>query len=592
MDMTMVTLLRKIITGHRKLFMTRGSNSSLIPPLESPESSFHKNKDKSEEDTPRKLPFKSLKSVFGKKKGKKVGESSNTKEDTEYETEKEESVTDFEESDHEKESDNIMEIPFTEKDYEDAYKHLHEVNDIADYFNITNVPRETVLLRMLHVAFKGDAKDWLKALPLEEITTWAIANFEQVGESLFEAWDRYKGLLRNCPQNDLNVQQEVSTFYDGVNVTTRQLVDSQVPLTKKNTAEVKRLIEEFSKNSREYHNPRHESTRGLVNSVNDSMAVVMAKLATMERRMTKMDQSIHAIRVGCENCSRPHLTKDCDLDENGNRKAQVCYPSGDKYDEDWRKPRKEWLPYDEYKKAKEEKYKMKTRGFFQKEEPVQEKKLDFEDMITRLAAASEKRHNETDDAIREQQLMMKEQQELMRNQQASILNIEKQLSQLAQQVYQRATSELPSNPEKNPRIAHVNVITTSSENYFPTLKPIHEQEAKVELENEEILDLLRAFQVNNPCVETLLHSPKYASLLKELLTNRKNMEEGSEIVLDELPEKMGDTGSITILCQFGNLVTTHALADSGASINIMPYPFFKKLNLPELKPIHMTITFS
>ena len=44
----------------------------------------------------------------------------------------------------------------------------------------------------------------------------AIANFEQQpGESLYEAWERYKGLLRNCPQHELNVQQEMSIFYDG-----------------------------------------------------------------------------------------------------------------------------------------------------------------------------------------------------------------------------------------------------------------------------------------------------------------------------------------------------------------------------------------
>ena len=36
-----------------------------------------------------------------------------------------------------------------------------------------------------------------------------------MGESLYEAWERYKGLIRNCPQNDLNEQQEVSIFYDG-----------------------------------------------------------------------------------------------------------------------------------------------------------------------------------------------------------------------------------------------------------------------------------------------------------------------------------------------------------------------------------------
>ena len=55
----------------------------------------------------------------------------------------------------------------------------------------------------------------------------AIANLEQQpGESLYEACERYKGLIRNCPQNDLNEQQEVSIFDDGVNVMTRQLLDS------------------------------------------------------------------------------------------------------------------------------------------------------------------------------------------------------------------------------------------------------------------------------------------------------------------------------------------------------------------------------
>lgn len=50
-------------------------------------------------------------------------------------------------------------IPFSGKDHEDACKHLDEVNDIADYFNISNIPRETVLLRMLPVTFRGAAKD-------------------------------------------------------------------------------------------------------------------------------------------------------------------------------------------------------------------------------------------------------------------------------------------------------------------------------------------------------------------------------------------------------------------------------------------------
>lgn len=128
-----------------------------------------------------------------------------------------------------------------------------------------------------------------------------------------------------------------------------------------------------------------------MNAASNDMAVVMAKLESMDRWITNMDQFIDAIHVGCDNCSGPHLTKDCDLDENGNQKAQVCYSNGDRYDEDWRKPKKVCLPYKEYKKAKEEKFKRKARGCYQKEEPVPEKKTNLEATLTHFGAALEKK---------------------------------------------------------------------------------------------------------------------------------------------------------------------------------------------------------
>ena len=99
----------------------------------------------------------------------------------------------------------------------------------------------------------------------------------------------------------------------------------------------------------------------------------------------------------------------------------MCFSSGDRYDEDWRKYKQEWIAYDEYKKAKEEKFKKKTRGYYQKEELVLKRKTNLEAMLTCFAAASEKSHDEIDAAMRDQQAMMKDQLVLMRNQQASIL---------------------------------------------------------------------------------------------------------------------------------------------------------------------------
>lgn len=47
----------------------------------------------------------------------------------------------------------VKDILFTGKEYEDAFKHIDELKDIANCYIIPNVPRESVLLKMLLVTF-------------------------------------------------------------------------------------------------------------------------------------------------------------------------------------------------------------------------------------------------------------------------------------------------------------------------------------------------------------------------------------------------------------------------------------------------------
>ncbi|XP_023760786.1 uncharacterized protein LOC111909226 [Lactuca sativa] len=531
----------------------------------------------------------------------------------------------------------LKDISFYGKDHEDAFKHLDKVNDINDYFNVLNVNRDTVLLRMLPVTFKGAAKDWLKALPLGTITTWAqmceqfldqfcppskiaklkkaIANFEQnLGESLYEAWERYKGLLRNCPQHDLNIQQEVSIFYEGVNVMTRQLLDSQGPLTKKNAGEVKELVEEFAKHSREYHNPRNEGVKGVGSAHSEEMLAIVAMLNNTDRRLTQMDQSIHAVRVGCERCSGPHFTKDCHLDEYGNKKAQVCYSSGDKFNEDWRKPKKEWLPYDEYKRQKEEKYKQTCRGFYQKEQPPAEKKVDLENMLTRFMEASERRHDDINAVLKEHMNMMKEQHKMMIDQQASLRNNQESIHSLEVQVGQLTTLFLealevePKQPDPKPKkpkleneesteipssrresAMHTSWARSEQKNSIsvPTYKPPLPFPSRSHLSPLERVHL-----------EFIQQIKEYAKLLQDIIDTRHELKKNYKVILSEqslravlgeLPKKMGDPGRLTLPCAFGNNLKTYALSDSWASINLMPFSFYQKLNIQKMKATKMTI---
>ncbi|GKC16609.1 reverse transcriptase domain-containing protein [Tanacetum coccineum] len=60
------------------------------------------------------------------------------------------------------------------------------------------------------------------------------------------------------------------------------------------------------------------------------------------------------------------------------------------------------------------------------------------------------------------------------------------------------------------------------------------------------------------------------------------------VILKKLPEKLGDPGKFLIPCSFSEL-KCKALADLGASINLMPLSVWKKLGLPELISTHITL---
>ncbi|XP_039134227.1 uncharacterized protein LOC120271618 [Dioscorea cayenensis subsp. rotundata] len=92
--------------------------------------------------------------------------------------------------------------------------------------------------------------------------------------------------------------------------------------------------------------------------------------------------------------------------------------------------------------------------------------------------------------------------------------------------------------------------------------------------------------------------PRYCKFLKELLTNKRKLEEVSSVTLSEeclvliinkLPKKEKDPGVFIVPCTIGELVDEKPLAGLGARINLMPYQTFQKLGLGELKPTIMTL---
>nr|GFC27265.1 reverse transcriptase domain-containing protein [Tanacetum cinerariifolium] len=91
---------------------------------------------------------------------------------------------------------------------------------------------------------------------------------------------------------------------------------------------------------------------------------------------------------------------------------------------------------------------------------------------------------------------------------------------------------------------------------------------------------------------------KFAPMFKKLLNNKDKLIEltktplnknYSAVVLKKLPEKLGDPGRFLIPCDFTGLDNCLALADRGASINLMPLSIWKKLRLPTLNDTKMVL---
>nr|GFB75442.1 reverse transcriptase domain-containing protein [Tanacetum cinerariifolium] len=98
--------------------------------------------------------------------------------------------------------------------------------------------------------------------------------------------------------------------------------------------------------------------------------------------------------------------------------------------------------------------------------------------------------------------------------------------------------------------------------------------------------------------DALIHMPKFAPMFKKLLNNKDKLIELTKtplnenclaIVLKKLPEKLGDPGRFLIPCGFTGLDNCLALADLGASINLMPLSIWKKLRLPTLNDTKMVL---
>ncbi|GJX11470.1 reverse transcriptase domain-containing protein [Tanacetum coccineum] len=133
---------------------------------------------------------------------------------------------------------------------------------------------------------------------------------------------------------------------------------------------------------------------------------------------------------------------------------------------------------------------------------------------------------------------------------------------------------------------------------YPSRRNDEKRREKTNNQIEKFYKIFQDMSFEISLADALILMPKFASTLKALIRNKEKLNEMartplnehcSAVILNKLLEKLGDPDKFLIPCDFPEMEECLALADLGASINLMPLSVWKKLSLPELTPTCMTL---
>ncbi|GJY61852.1 reverse transcriptase domain-containing protein [Tanacetum coccineum] len=152
------------------------------------------------------------------------------------------------------------------------------------------------------------------------------------------------------------------------------------------------------------------------------------------------------------------------------------------------------------------------------------------------------------------------------------------------------------NPNPEPNVSPVDTPIPKASIPFPSRRNDERRKEKANEQIEKFYEIFKDMNFEISFLDALTLMPKFASTLKALIGNKEKLSEMaklnetcSAVILNKLPRKLGDPGRFLIPCEFSGINTCNALADLGASINLMPYSVWKDLSLSELTPTCMTL---
>ncbi|PIN19259.1 DNA-directed DNA polymerase [Handroanthus impetiginosus] len=362
-----------------------------------------------------------------------------------------------------------------------------------------------------------------------------------VSETVYEAWSRFRKMLRNCPNHDIPRHIQVHTFYHGLTDGGKDKLnhlngDSFLSGT---TAECHNLLNNLVANHYEKKSERATPLKAAGVIEVDQVTALNAKIDFL---MQSMKTFVQHTPVTCEECGEGHPSDQC---PHSVESIQFG--------------------------------KDQQGGQQQVQQPMQEKKPSLEETLIQFMASTA----------------------------ANFKTMETQIGQLSNSINSQPQGSLLSNIEPNPKQdgkAQCQAVTLHDgrelQEVVKELTKSKENEVISEENEKEVEAPLEKLHINIPFAEALEQMPSYVKFMKDIFSKKRLLgdyemvaltEECSAIIQNKLPHKLKDPGSFTIPCTIGTHFSWRALCDLGASINLMPYLIYRTLGLGEAKPTSITL---
>nr|GEV57648.1 reverse transcriptase domain-containing protein [Tanacetum cinerariifolium] len=476
-----------------------------------------------------------------------------------------------------------------------------EIN--ADHFEIkTNllqldVSNDVIKLMMCPYSLEGSSRVWYDKEPPNSILTWEdlenkfVNQFfppsktthlknkifcftQRFKETFREAWERFKEMLRACPHHRFMELAQIDTFYNGLNDNDQDSLNAAAGgnLLSKTTREASQIIKNKSK-VRYSRNKPNASRMNMTSRENVSKT---------DDRIDKLaDQILTLVDIFAKKVVTPALVKAVE---------ESCVTCGGEFKNEIQNTMKtQQTILMEQQNAFQNNLQNMLSGFFHNQSStsgtlpsstIPNSKGEIKAITTRSGVAYEGPSIPTNPSIKK--VVKRETKEITDKEQTN---------------FQGSTAHIQ--PPVTP-IPKLDVSKTLPKRNIPYPSRLNDQKLREMATNqmEKFFQIFQDLHFDISFTDALLLMPKFASMIKILLTNKDKLfelakvpinENCSAMLLKKLPEKLGDHGKFLIPCDFSRMDVCHALADLAASINLMLLSISKKLSLPELTPTQMTL---